>query len=57
MDEYLKGLEGISELDWNKLKLGMDRYFHFKHVELQKDMKLHDMNLVQSFIQSQFGCE
>lgn len=46
LEKYCKRLEGISHNDWFKLKMAMDRYFDIKISQLERELKLTELDLI-----------
>ncbi|GLC79232.1 hypothetical protein [Lacrimispora brassicae] len=55
MKEYLKSLQGISYLEWVKVKMVIDETFRNQKNELEKELKLADSEKVDKTTQSLFG--
>lgn len=46
LDSILNELEGITQLDWQKLKIYVDTYFRKKSSQLNNKIQLADKNYV-----------
>lgn len=46
LDSILNELEGITQLDWQKLKICVDTYFRKKSSQLNNKIQLADKNYV-----------
>lgn len=54
IEKILDDLDGISNLEWTKLLIQVNRYFEIKKKELEYNFKL-DSKEVKEIIRSQFG--
>ncbi|MCI8409526.1 MAG: hypothetical protein HFJ09_09720 [Lachnospiraceae bacterium] len=54
-EKYAKNLEGITYLEWIKLKTIVDELFNLKKRELENDIQLSDANEITEAIHRQFG--
>jgi hypothetical protein len=54
IEKILDDLDGISNLEWTKLLIQVNRYFEVKKKELEYNFKL-DSKEVKEIIRSQFG--
>lgn len=54
-EKYAKNLEGITYLEWIKLKTTVDELFNLKKRELENDIQLSDANEITEAIHRQFG--
>lgn len=54
-EKYAKNLEGITYLEWIKLKTAVDELFNLKRRELENDIQLSDANEITEAIHRQFG--
>lgn len=54
---FANALQGISYLEWIKLKMAVDRNFDTKIRELEKEIQLSDADqaIIATIIRSQFG--
>lgn len=55
MEKYLQALEGISYLEWVKLRIGIDRAFEHQKGESEKQLKLANVDVAKQIIRTQFG--
>lgn len=55
MKKYLESLQGITYLEWVRLRTGIDRAFEKEKGESERQLKLADTKIVANLIQSQFG--
>lgn len=55
MDKYLDSLQGISYLEWTKLKMVIDETFRGQKSELEKRIKLADTENLKKVTRSLFG--
>lgn len=55
MEKYITALENISYCDWIKLRTAIDRKFEQQKGELEKGLKLTEVEAVYKLIHSQFG--
>lgn len=49
-ESYIKSLEGISHLEWTKVRIAIDRVFDINIGELKNDLQLTDTELALRFI-------
>lgn len=55
LETYLRHLEGITYLEWIKLKIAVDELFNLKKRELESNIQLSDANEITEAIHRQFG--
>lgn len=55
VSKYIKMIDGISYLEWTRLKTAVDRYFDAKKRESEAQLQLSDPEIIENLIRSQFG--
>lgn len=54
LSEYIEALDGITYLQWVKLREGIDMNFEHSRRELEKGLQISSVKAVE-FVRSQFG--
>lgn len=54
VEKYAKHLEGITYIEWLKLKIAVDELFNSKRRELENNIQLSDANEITEAIHPQF---
>lgn len=52
IEDVLKALEGISYLEWVKIKMGIDEYYHVVSAKKTNEIQIADPNTIMPFIKS-----
>ena len=52
IEDVLKALEGISYLEWVKIKMGIDEYYRVESAKKTNEIQIADPNTIMPFIKS-----
>lgn len=52
IEDVLKALEGISYLEWVKIKMGIDEYYRVVSAKKTNEIQIADPNTIMPFIKS-----
>lgn len=52
IEDVLKALEGISYLEWTKIKMGIEEYYRVESAKKANEIQIADPNTIMPFIKS-----